>query len=180
MNGMTHPRVASLLSLEGAPLADRPRRIRGGRLVFVALMLAGAAHAAPVPLDDTALSEVRGGEGIGLVVHLELNSGLLTGDALGGRLAAGFKVDGTTTYAVLDGIGGVMDLMAVTLNVKTRSDGGGDYLELGLPAFVSFNQFGFRALGAQTDPNAAVTQSYGQVLLHGNGSMTGRVLLWGQ
>jgi len=136
----------------------------------LAAWVACAAHAAPVPLSDDELAGVAGRDGVSLAVHLELNS----------TLSAGFKVNDTTTYAVLQGFGGVADLFSLTLTMKTRPDGGGDYLELGLPGYVGFTQFGFRALGAQTDPSAPITSSYGQLLLNGSGAMTGRVLLWAQ
>jgi hypothetical protein len=149
--------------------------------LFLALS-AGTAIAAPVALSDEDLAGISGQDGIGLAVHLELNSSLLAGVPGNSRLTLGFKVDGTTTYAVLDQLGGVVDLFALTLDVRRRSDGGGDYVDIGLPGFVGFKQFGFRALAAQTDPNAPVapSASYGQLLLNGTGSMTGRVYLWGQ
>jgi hypothetical protein len=151
---------------------------------WLALCLAlAAAHAAaaPVALSDAELSAVSGGDGIGLAVHLELNSALLAGRPTDSRLTAGFNVDGTKTYAVVQNLAGVMDLVAVTVNMRSRSDGG-DYIDIGLPQFVGFKQFGFRALAAQTDPFAAIAPSgsYGQLLLNGTANMTGHVYLWAQ
>jgi hypothetical protein len=138
------------------------------------------AAAAPVALDDSELAAVAGRDGIGVAVHLELNSLLLAGGATDSRLVAGFQVGGSTTYAVVHNLGGVMDLVALTLNVRQRSDGGSDYIDIGLPGFVGFRQFGFRALAAQTDPLAPVAPAanLGQLLLNGTASMTGHVVLW--
>lgn len=138
----------------------------------LALLLCCAlpALAQPAPMSDEELASVEGRDGIGLAVHLELDS----------SLSAGFSVNGTTTYAVVQGLGGTADLVALTLDVRRRSDGGGDYVDIGLPGFVGFKQFGFRALGAQTDPLAPIAPGagYGQVLLDGTASMTGHLYLW--
>jgi len=161
------------------------------RLAYVFFSLAAAllalaactlAQAAPVALNDDEMSKVSGQDGVSLGVHLELNSALLNGAATDSRITAGFNVDGTKTYAVIQNLAGVMDLIAVTLAIRQRPDGGGDYVDIGLPGFVGFKQFGFRALAAQTDPTAPITpaQSYGQILLNGTGSMTGHIYLWAQ
>jgi hypothetical protein len=152
------------------------------RCSLAAFALAAAhAVAAPVALNDDELSKVDGRDGVAIAVHLELNSGLLAGQPTDSRLTAGFNVDGTKTYAVVQNLAGVVDMVAVTLNVRTRSDGS-DYVDIGLPGFIGFKQFGFRALAAQTDPTAAIapSASYGQVLLNGTGAMTGHVFLWAQ
>lgn len=148
----------------------------------IALLSTVAANAATVALSDDELSAVSGRDGLGLAVHLELNSALLNGATTDSRLMAGFKVDGTTTYAVVHNLAGVMDLIAVTLNVRNRPDGGGDYIDIGLPLFVGFKQLGFRSLAAQTDPFAAIapSASYGQLLLNGTATMTGHIYLWAQ
>lgn len=139
--------------------------------VLLLLFCALRAAAAPVALSDEELAAVEGRDGVGLAVHLELDS----------RLTAGFNVNGTTTYAVVHHLGGVMDLMALTIDVRHRPDGG-DYVDIGLPGFVGFRQFGVRGLSAQTDPLAplAPNANYGQLLLNGTGSMTGHVYLWAQ
>lgn len=138
------------------------------------LLLFSALHAAaaPVALSDEELAAVEGRDGVGLAVHLELDS----------RLVAGFNVNGTTTYAVVHQLGGVADLVGLTLDVRHRPDGGGDYVDIGLPGFVGFKQFGVRGLSAQTDPLAplAPNANYGQLLLNGTGTMTGHVYLWAQ
>jgi len=137
------------------------------------------AQAAPEPLDDGAMAEVSGQDGIGFAVHLEMNSAVLNGEALNSRLVSGFHVDGLTTYAVALNVGGIIDMYALTLNLRTRPDGS-DYIDIGLPFFVGVGQFGFRALSAQTDPTAPITRSYGQLLLNGHTAMQGHVYLWAQ
>lgn len=156
----------------------KPRRL--APLMLLAALQTALAQ--PVPLSDDELAAVQGRDGIGLAVHLELNSGLLLGQPTDSRLVAGFNVNGQTTYAVVHNLGGVMDLIALTFDVRHRDDGGGDYVDIGLPAFVGFKQFGFRALAAQTDPTAPVTPatSYGQVLLNGTATTTGHVYIWAQ
>lgn len=148
----------------------------------VLLCLPAFAIAAPAALSDDELDSVHGRDGFGLAVHLELNSAAIAGSGGDSRLSAGFTVNGTTTFAVLHNLGGVLDLIGLTLNVRSRTDGGGDYLDLGLPSFVGLQQFGFRGLSAQTDPAAALmpSASYGQVLLNGTATMTGHVYIWAQ
>src|SRR3954465_1661863 len=147
----------------------------------IALCAAASAKAAPVALNDEEMSKVTGQDGVSLAVHLELNSALLNGTPTDSRLTAGFNVDGVRTYAVVQNLAGVMDLIAVTLSIRSRPDGS-DYVDIGLPQFVGFKQFGFRALAAQTDPAAPIpaSASYGQILLNGTGTMTGHIYLWAQ
>jgi hypothetical protein len=141
------------------------------------LWLAAPARAAPQALDDAALSEVSAA-GIGLGVHLELNSGLLSGQAMQPNLIVGFGDALQPVYLVMHGVGGIMDLYNVTLNLRRHTDGS-DYLDLGLPGFVGFDQFGVRALSVQTDPTAAPgAGNFGSLMLNGTGAMTGHVLMW--
>jgi hypothetical protein len=142
-------------------------------------LLGAGARAETRALDETEMAEVHGGDGVGFAVHLEMNSSLLDGAILDSRLTAGFTVDGLTTYAVALNVGGIIDMFALTLDLRTRPDGG-DYLDLGLPSFVGITQFGIRALAAQTDPKAAITNSYGQFMLNGHFAMTGHLYMWAQ
>lgn len=149
-----------------------------------ATLACSAAHdaaAAPVALSDEEMSKVAGRDGVSLAVHLELNSALLNGAPTDSRITAGFNVDGKRTYAVVQNVAGVMDLIAVTLNIRSNPDGS-DYVDIGLPQFIGFKQFGFRALSAQLDPTAPIpaSASYGRILLNGTGSMTGHIYLWAQ
>jgi hypothetical protein len=142
------------------------------------LALTGAGRAAPQALDDAALSDVRGA-GFGVGVHLELNSSLLTGATPMPNLVAAFGDAAQPNYLVMYGVGGIMDLYAVTLNAVTASDGTSQ-LALGLPSFVGFDDFGVRAISVQSDPTAPLNTaaSLGGITLNGSGAMTGRVLLW--
>jgi len=137
------------------------------------------AFAVPEPLNDQDMASVSGQDGISFAVHIEMNSSLLQGAQLNNRLIAGFTVDDVTTYAVALNVGGIIDMYAMTLNLRTRPDGG-DYIDMGLPFFVGVNQFGFRALGVQTDPTAPITRNYGQVLMDGHFAMRGHLYLWAQ
>lgn len=155
-----------------------PLLLRNGLSTALLLTLVGVSRAAPLALDDAALSEVRGA-GFGVGVHLELNSGLLAGATPMPNLAAAFGDAAQPNYLVMYGVGGIMDLYAVTLNAVTASDGTSQ-LALGLPSFVGFDDFGVRAISVQSDPTAPLNTaaSLGGITLNGSGAMTGRVLLW--
>jgi len=148
------------------------------RLAIACLLalVAGPAFADKVPLSDAQLGDVAG-KGVAILVHLEINSGLLTGQNVDSRLSAGFDVNGTTTYAIAQNFGGLLDLFAITLDPSTRPDGSG-YLSIGMPYFVGAKDFGVRAIGVQTDVNAPLASSLGSVLLNGTASMTGSLNLW--
>lgn len=157
-----------------------PLRLALRCLATVALLAAGAvaARAAPTPLDDAALSDVRGA-GLGVGVHLELNSSLLTGATPQPNLVAAFGDPTAPNCLVMYGVGGIVDLYAVTLNVVTAADGSSQ-LALGLPGFVGGSQFGTRAIAVQSDPTAPLSSatSLGGLTLDGTGAMTGRMLMW--
>jgi hypothetical protein len=142
----------------------------------VLALAASPALADKVPLSDEQLGEVSG-KGVAILVHLELNSGLLTGQNIDSRLSAGFDVGGVTTYAIAQNFGGVLDLFAVTLNPSTKPDGSG-YLAIGMPYFIGAQEFGVRAIGVQADVNAPIASSLGAILLNGTGTMTGQLNLW--
>ena len=147
--------------------------------LFLACMLSLAAlpaFADKVPLSDEQLGDVAG-KGVAILVHLELNSGLLTGQNIDSRLSAGFDVNGTTTYAIAQNFGGLLDLFAITLDPSTKPDGSG-YLAIGMPFFIGAKEFGVRAIGVQTDVNAPISTSLGSILLNGTANMTGSLNLW--
>ena len=155
-------------------------------LVCALTLLLGTqgAAAAPQPLDDEELAGVAGRDGVALAVHLDLNAARMAGagQATDARLLVGYRVEGQTTYAVLQDIGGKMTLAALTLNVRERADGGGDYVDIGMPSFVSFSRFGYRAMGALSDPSLPLTSanSLGGVQLNGSAQMSGHVYVWAQ
>lgn len=153
--------------------------IRARRLTLAWLLAAvWPARAAPLPLSDADLADVHGA-GVAIAVHLAWNASLLNGQPLRPNLVAGFQQDSVSTYLALHGLGGVMDMQALTLDLRRRPNGAGDVLDIGLPQFAGFEQFGFRALAVQADPNgAAGAGNYGGLLLNGTLGMTGHVYLW--
>jgi hypothetical protein len=158
--------------MSGSRFASRRRTLVASTL---ALAAAGAA-AEKVPLSDEEMSRVAG-KGIAILVHLELNGGLLTGQPIDSRISAGFTVEGVTTWAIAQNFGGLLDLFAVTLDPGTKPDGSG-YLAIGMPSYVSARDFGVRAIGVQTDPTATITNSLGSLLLNGSANMTGQLNVW--
>ena len=148
-------------------------------LLLLALLPALPARAAPQPLDDAELADVAGRDGIGIAFDLNWN---VSNAANGGRLVAGFQVNGVGSYAVLDGIGGGMTVVALSIDMRQRADGSGDYIDIGLPGFVGFTRFGYRAMGAVSDPGQAITaaNSLGGLQLNGHAAISGHVYLWAQ
>lgn len=154
-------------------------------VLTMALLSVGLdALAATQPLSDDELSDVAGREGVALALDLDLNAARLAGggQATDARLLVGYRVGGQTTYAVLQDIGGQMTLAAMAISVRKRVDGGGDYVDIALPGFVGFANFGFRAMGAISNPDQALglSNSLGGLQLNGTGSMTGHVYVWAQ
>ncbi|MRW91273.1 hypothetical protein GJ699_14865 [Duganella sp. FT80W] len=131
------------------------------------------------PLDDQELSQVRGGDGISFAAHVVLNDPTLVGAVADSRLSLGFSGDGEKRYIVFKNVRGVVDMFAVSLGVQTRSDGGGDYIAIGLPGYVRYTNLGFESLSVQTDPTAAVTGNLGSVNINGTVSLQGQVRFWG-
>jgi hypothetical protein len=137
---------------------------------------AAGARAEKQALSDAELRDVSG-KGVAILVHLELNSGLLTGQTIDSRLSAGFTVNSVTTYAIAQNLGGILDMFAITLDPVARSNGP-DYLAIGMPTYFAAQEFGVRALAVQTDASAPVTSSLGSLLLNGVASMTGQLNVW--
>ncbi|SFL96276.1 hypothetical protein [Rugamonas rubra] len=139
----------------------------------------GARAAGPLrALDDAELSQVSGGDGISFAAHVVLNDPTLVGAVSDSRLSLGFNGDGQTRYVVIKNLRGVVDMFAVSLGVKQRGDGGGDYIQIGLPGYVHYTNFGFESLSVQSDPNAAVTGNLGSLNINGTVSLQGQVRLW--
>ena len=130
-------------------------------------LAATLACAEKKPLDDEELRTVAA-QGISIAVNLNLNTN---------RVAAGFNVNGTTTYAIAQGFGGALQLFAITIDPLVKPDGSG-YLSIGMPGYLSAQDFGVRAIGVQTDAAAPITSSLGSILLNGTASMTGQLNLW--
>ena len=152
-----------------------PRRLAFPLAVALACA-AGGARATAVPMDDDQLAQVSG-QGVAILVHLELNAALLAGATMDSRISAGFTVDVTTTYAIAQNLGGMLNLFAVTLDPSARSDGS-SYLAIGMPYLLQAREFGVRAIAVQTDPTGPITHSLGSVLLNGSANMTGQLDVW--
>jgi hypothetical protein len=144
--------------------APNARSLAGALLLALACTNACAEKKA---LDDDELRGVNG-HGIALVVDLKLNTS---------SVAAGFKNGDTTTYAIVEGFGGELQLFAITIDAVARA-GGSDYLAIGMPGYLHAKDFGARAIGVQTDANVPLTSSLGSLLLNGTASMTGQLNLW--
>ncbi|MCV2351011.1 hypothetical protein [Paucibacter sp. Y2R2-4] len=137
----------------------------------------GAALAGPnlkAALSDEELGGISGQAGIVLNAHLELN----TGPQSENRISLGFKVGATTTYLLLNNLSGTLDLLGLTVQAVTGPAEVGDVIQLTLPSFLGFKDFGVKALGVQTDPLAPLSNSLGQIQLNGSLQMQGQVLLW--
>ena len=152
--------------------------MRPHRLIAAALLAACslAARADKVELSDDELSGVAG-KGVAILVDLQINAGLLTGQNIDARISAGFTVDGTTTYAIAQNFGGILDMFAVTLDPSINA-AGLNYLAIGMPYYIAAKDFGVRALAVQTDPTGPITSSLGSILLNGSANMTGQLNLW--
>lgn len=157
-------------------LAARPAGLARALACGALALAAGAARADKAPMSDDQLGEVAG-QGVAIVVHLELNAGLLAGAPIDSRFSAGFDVNGTTTYAIAQNFGGLLNLFAITLDPSTRPDGSG-YLAIGMPNYLSARDFGVRAIGVQVDPHAPIAGSLGSLLLNGSANMTGQLNVW--
>lgn len=140
---------------------------------------AGMAFAqAPVPLDDAALSQVSGADGVGFAIHLSLNDPTLPNPSTDSRISMGFTVDGQTNYVVVKNLHGVVDMGMVNVSVHPRPDGGGDYLAIGLPGTVKYTNFGYDSLSVQTNPLAPVSGNLGSASINGTLSMQGELRMW--
>ncbi|MFS2007059.1 hypothetical protein ACEN9F_25960 [Duganella sp. CT11-25] len=151
------------------------------RALFLLLaLMAGTAQAGSLrALDDGELSQVSGGDGISFAAHVVLNDPTLVGAVSDSRLSLGFKGDGVNRYIVFKNVRGTVDMFAVTLGVQNRSDGGGDYIAIGLPGYVHYTNLGFESLSVQMDPAAPVTGNLGSININGTVSLQGQVRLWG-
>lgn len=154
-----------------------PRAPRRALAIACALAAcATAAHADKKAMTDDDLAAVAG-QGVAILVHLEINSGLLVGQPLDSRLTAGFTVDSVTTSVIAQNFGGILDMFAITLDPTPRA-GGADYLAIGMPTYLAADQFGIRAIGVQRDATGPVTGSLGSLMLNGVASMTGQLNIW--
>ena len=142
-------------------------------------LVSGVASAGSLrALDDNELAQVSAQDGISFAAHISLNDPTLVGAVSDSRLSLGFNGDGQNRYIVFKNVRGKVDMFAVSLGVQTRSDGGGDYIAIGLPGFVRYTNLGFESLSVQNDPNAPVTGNLGSLNINGTVSLQGQVRLW--
>ena len=149
------------------------------RALWLLGFLAATAHAAPPqPLDDDALAQVGGRDGISFVAHVVINDPTLVGAVSDSRLSLGFAdSNGQSRYLVLRNVRGVVDMSTISIDVHSRPDGG-DYVALTLPNTVKFSRLGFESMSVQNDPLAPVTNSMGSLDIDGTVNMTGQVRMW--
>jgi hypothetical protein len=146
-------------------------------LSLLLMLSGGAALAGPslkAALSDEELGGISGQAGIVLNAHLELNTGPISEN----RISLGFKVGATTTYLLLNNLSGTLDLLGLTVRAVAGPAEVGDVIEVTLPSFLGFKDFGVKAMGVQTDPLAPLANSLGQIQLNGSLQMQGQVLLW--
>ena len=148
------------------------------RLALACVLAAASAgaFAEKKALDDEELRGVSG-KGIAIAVDLQLNTRQIAGTAPPSNIAAGFNVNGITTYAIVQNFGGGLQLFSITIDPSVKPDGTG-YLAIGMPSYVNAQDFGIHGIGVQTDPNAPITSSLGSLTLNGTASMTGTLNLW--
>jgi hypothetical protein len=128
------------------------------------------------PLDDDELRAVSG-KGITIAVNLNLNAGAIDGTTPPSRVTAGFVVGGVTTYAIAQNFGGGLQMFAITIDPSLKPDGTG-YLAIGMPTFLSAEDFGIHAIGVQTDATGPLAGSLGSLVLNGSATMTGQLNIW--
>lgn len=143
---------------------------------FSVLMLGAVpvAMAEPKALDNSELADVVGGDGISIILDLQVHAD---------QVSRSFNVDGVTTHATLNDVGGSMLALGITVDVQQRPDvAGATYIDIGMPGVIAFKNFGFRSSGVQTDLQTALpaNQNLGGVQLNGMGAMTGHFLMWAQ
>lgn len=142
----------------------------------------GALHAHVEELADDDLSQVSGEDGVSISLHLEWNANALTAIDLSdlSTISVGFKdaTSGANSYFMFHGVGGIVDIWDLHIDARSGPAGVGDYVDITLPSYVYFKQFGVRAVSAQSDPNVLPKASYGQWLLNGSALVTGNVFIW--
>lgn len=141
---------------------------------------AGHASAAVEEVADEDLSTVSGGEGITITFMLQWNPNRTDID-LSSKVSIGF-VDTSAvakeTFLIMNGFGGGISFWGLKIDARTGPADVGDYVEVTMPAYVGFDNFGAQAVSVQNDPKVAPTSSYGQWYLNGSATVTGSVYIW--
>ena len=97
------------------------------RLALACVLAAASAgaFAEKKALDDEELRGVSG-KGIAIAVNLQLNTRQIAGTAPPSNIAAGFNVNGITTYAIVQNFGGGLQLFSITIDPSVKPDGTAD------------------------------------------------------
>jgi len=147
-------------------------------LAFILTTLCIAQSAtAQQALDDAALADVSGADGVNFAIHLSLNDPTLANPSTDSRISMGFHVDGRTTHVVVRNLRGQLDVFGLSLDVEKKPDGS-DYLAIGLPGHVKYTDFGIESLSVQTDAAGPVSGDLGRFSVNGTVNMQGQLRMW--
>ena len=151
-----------------------------GRLLAAVLALLCCAHATAAPLqalDDRELAQVTGRDGLDFAAHIVINNPNLVGAVADSRLSIGFNGGGQDSYIVIKNLRGTVDMFSVGLSAQ-KMPSGSDAIQIDLPGYVNYTNFGFESLSAQSDPTAPVTNSLGSLNINGTLSLQGSIRIW--
>lgn len=145
----------------------------------LSLTLVGVSHAAVEEVADEDLSLVSAADGVTINFILQWNPNRTEID-LSSSVSIGFyeKARDLNTYWVMHGFGGVMEFWGLKIDARKGPADVGDYVEITMPSYVGFENFGVQAMSVQNDPKVAPTTSYGQWYLNGSATVTGSVYIW--
>lgn len=148
--------------------------------MLLALLATPLAGMALEPLSEDGLAAVAGRDGVSFAVALRLNSPDNPGAVVDSRLSTGYNVGGQQQYLVIKNLRGSIDMFAMRIDVAQRSDGGGDYVAISLPAYLKFGHFGYESISAETDPRGPITGNLGRFEIDGLINMRGQFRFWTQ
>lgn len=148
--------------------------------LFFGLLAASRPGAALEALNDEGLADVAGRDGVSFAVSLRLNSPDNPNPVADSRLTTGYNVGGQQQYLVIKNLRGSIDMFAMRIDVAQRSDGGGDYVAISLPAYLKFGHFGYESLSAETNPYGDIKGNLGRFEIDGTMNMRGQFRFWAQ
>lgn len=169
----------------------------GARMVAAVLMAVSVPAWSAQEVSDTDLSDVSGADGVSINASLVWNSNR-TQYELSSKVIIGFEKfdeDGenkTLTFLTFGGFGGVMDIFGLRIDSVKGPAAIGDYVDITLPRYIGFEDFGFQSMSVQsvrrdkdfdskqfqTSDLGRPQSSYGQWLYNGSAVMTGHVYIW--
>lgn len=151
--------------------------------LVISLGFVGTTHAAVEEVADEDLSEVSAAEGVTIIFNLQWNPNRTEVD-LASSFSLTFTQGGVNTHWVMHGFGGAMDMWGLKIDARKGPADVGDYVEVTMPAYIGFKDFGVQAMSAQTqaekltDGFSAPKTSYGQWYWNGSATMTGSMYIW--